>query len=259
VGPPMIPIQDINTPRKQRFPFVNLGLILLNIIVFVKEVTIQPAAEANCFVYSYSFDPAVLANKISVPAAYTAYCPHSAFHPPWAVLTIFTAMFLHASILHIAGNMIFLYVFGDNVEDRLGHLGYLLFYLACGVAAAIVQTIAVVALHAGPADLPNLGASGAIAGVLGSYLLLFPRAKIRTLVFLGIIFFFTTLSAVLVILAWFALQLLDGYLTLNSAGAASGGGVAYFAHIGGFAFGFVLTLLLKPILAKQPTPDYMAT
>lgn len=116
----MIPIQDINTPRRQRFPFVNLGLILLNIVVFVKEVTIQPAPEANCFVYSYSFDPAVLANKISEPSAYTTFCQHSAFHPPWAVLTIFTAMFLHASILHIAGNMIFLYVFGDNVEDRLG-------------------------------------------------------------------------------------------------------------------------------------------
>src|SRR6185437_5544355 len=146
--------------------------------------------------------------------------------------------------------------FGDNVEDRFGHLGYLAFYLACGVAAALAQTAVIIATNAGGADIPNLGASGAIAGVLGAYLLLFPRAKVRTLIFVGILFFFTTLSAVLVILIWFVLQLLDGYLTLNAAGAASGGGVAYFAHVGGFLIGVIITLVLKPFLPRE-TPDYM--
>jgi membrane associated rhomboid family serine protease len=253
----MIPLQAINTPKRQSFPWVNIGLILANIAVFIKEITLQ-GADSNCFVYAYSFDPAVLAHKIAESSAYAQYCQHSAFHPPPAWLTIFTAMFIHASILHIGGNMLFLYVFGDNVEDRLGHLLYLAFYLVCGVIAALAQTFAIITLHAGPADLPNLGASGAIAGVMGAYLLLFPRAKIRTLVFLGIIFFFTTLSAVLVILVWFVLQLLDGYLTLNSAGAASGGGVAYFAHIGGFTAGLLITLLLKPFLPRE-TPSYLTS
>ncbi len=253
----MIPLQDVNTPKQQSFPWVNIGLILANIAVFIKEITLQGAA-SNCFVYAYSFDPAVLAGKIAESSAYAQYCHHAAFHPPPSWITIFTAMFLHASILHIGGNMLFLYVFGDNVEDRLGHLRYLAFYLVCGVIAALVQTVAVIALHAGPADLPNLGASGAIAGVLGAYLLLIPRARVRTLVFLGIIFFFTTLPAVLVILVWFVLQLLDGYLTLNAAGAASGGGVAYFAHIGGFVAGALIALLLKPFLARAK-PGYLAT
>jgi membrane associated rhomboid family serine protease len=251
----MIPLQDINTPQRQSFPWVNTGLIIANIAVFIKEITL-PTTDSNCLVYAYSFDPAVLANRIAVPSAYVQYCQHSAFHPPAAWITIFTAMFLHASILHIGGNMLFLYIFGDNVEDRFGHLGYLAFYLACGVAAALAQTAVIIATNAGGADIPNLGASGAIAGVLGAYLLLFPRAKVRTLIFVGILFFFTTLSAVLVILVWFVLQLLDGYLTLNAAGAASGGGVAYFAHVGGFLIGVIITLLLKPFLPRE-TPGYM--
>ncbi len=251
----MIPLQDINTPQRQKFPWVNIGLILANIAVFIKEITLPPA-QSNCLVYAYSFDPAVLANRIAEPSAYAQYCQHSMFHPPAAWITIFTAMFLHASVLHIGGNMLFLFIFGDNVEDRFGHLGYLAFYLVCGVAAALLQTAVLVATNVGGADVPNLGASGAIAGVLGAYLLLFPRAKVRTLVFLGIIFFFTTLSAGLVILVWFVLQLLDGYLSLNSAGANSGGGVAYFAHIGGFLAGFVITLLLKPLIGRE-TPEYM--
>jgi membrane associated rhomboid family serine protease len=247
----MIPLQAIDAPPRQRFPFVNLALIAANIAVFVYELTL-PSAQSNCFTLAYSLDPAALTRHVAVPAAYAAQCHGSMYALPPAWLTIFTGMFLHASILHIAGNMIFLFVFGDNVEDRFGHLGYLAFYLVCGVAAALAQTAVMPS-----ADIPTLGASGAIAGVLGAYLLLFPRARVRTLIFLGIIFFFTTLSAALLILLWFLLQLLDGYLTLNSASASSVGGVAYFAHVGGFAVGFLITLLLKPFLPKQP-PAYLA-
>ncbi|HKD75145.1 MAG TPA: rhomboid family intramembrane serine protease [Ktedonobacterales bacterium] len=245
----MIPLQDIDTPPRQSFPFVNTALILANVVVFIREATFGSAHTLNCFIDAYGFNPAVLTHHATVPATYISdACQGSGFAllPAW--LTIFTAMFLHASILHIAGNMVFLFVFGDNVEDRLGHIGYLAFYLVCGVAAALAQTIA------GPtANLPNLGASGAIAGVLGSYLLLFPRARVRTLVFAGILIFFTTISAILVILAWFILQLLDGYLSLASTATAQGG-VAYFAHIGGFAAGFLITLAVKPFL--PPIPSY---
>jgi membrane associated rhomboid family serine protease len=252
----MIPLQDINTPPKQSFPFVNIALIVVNVLVFIREFTFPTAQATNCFVATYSFDPAVLTHHIAVPAAYAAaHCQTAGFAvlPAWA--TIFTAMFLHASILHIGGNMIFLFVFGDNVEDKFGHLGYLGFYLICGVAATLAQTAAVFLFNQ-PADLLNLGASGAIAGVLGSYLLLFPHARVRTLIFLGIIFFFTTLSAVLVIIVWFLLQLLDGYLSVSSTGAAAADGVAYFAHVGGFVAGLLITLALKPLLPAD-VPAYM--
>lgn len=246
----MIPIADVNTPPRQSFPWVNTALILANIAVFLKELTL-PAAASNCFTYTFSFDPAVLTQHIAAPGAYAQlHCStYYALPSPW--LTVVTAMFLHAGFLHIAGNMLFLFIFGDNVEDKFGHLGYLIFYLVCGIAAAGLQT----AIQPN-VDIPNLGASGAIAGVLGAYLLLFPRARVRGLIFLGIIFFFTTLSAIFFILFWFALQIFDGYVALNSAGTAMQGGVAYFAHIGGFAAGFIITLLLKPFLPRD-LPTYM--
>jgi membrane associated rhomboid family serine protease len=225
---------------------VNLALILANIAVFVREVTL-PEASSNCFVYTYSFDPAVLTHHALAPASYAAaQCAALGYTLPPAWVTIFTAMFLHASLIHIGGNMLFLFIFGDNVEDKFGHLGYLVFYFICGGVASLAQTLIIP-----NADLPNLGASGAIAGVLGAYLILFPRARVRGLIFLGIIFFFTTLSAVIFILFWFALQVLDGYVSLNGAGGQVDGGVAYFAHIGGFVAGFVLALVLKPILPKD--------
>jgi len=243
----MIPLQDINTPRRQTFPFVTTAIILVNIAVFVYELTLTQQS-ATCFSYAYSFDPAVITGKVAVPAAYAASCAGSSFHliTPWA--TAITAMFLHAGLIHIVGNMLFLFVFGDNVEDRFGHLGFLIFYLFCGIAADLAQT-----LINPSADIANLGASGAIAGVLGSYLLLFPRARIRTFVFLGIIGFLTTISAIVVIVIWFLLQLFDGYASLNMAGANNQGGIGYFAHIGGFLAGFIITLLLKPLLPANKT------
>src|SRR5919108_4515629 len=152
--------------------------------------------------------------------------------PPPTLLTVLTAMFMHGSILHIAGNMLFLWIFGNNVEDSMGPVKFLVFYLLGGIAAAALQ----IAINPG-SEIPNLGASGAVAGVLGGYLVLFPRARVVTVIF--IIFFFTIieLPAMLFLGIWILQQLLFGYFDLNSAGDS--GGVAYFAHIGGFAFGLL--------------------
>ncbi len=242
----MFPFQDVNTPPRRGFPIVMWGLVLVNVLVFIKEVTLSQG-DATCFIYAYSFDPAVLTHHLAAPGQYTQLCQHSSFHtiPAWA--TIFTAMFLHASILHIGGNMLFLLIFGDNVEDALGHVGFLLFYFVCGVAAALAQTAAQSFIGIG-LDTPNLGASGAIAGVLGSYLLLFPGARVRTLFILGFIPIFASVPAVMLILLWFGLQLLNGYATLTPAGAALQDNVAYFAHVGGFIAGFLITLAARPLI-----------
>jgi membrane associated rhomboid family serine protease len=151
---------------------------------------------------------------------------------PSTWITLFTAMFMHGSLLHIGGNMLFLWIFGNNVEDSMGPVKFLLFYLLGGIAAAGLQ----IAIGPG-SEIPNLGASGAVAGVLGGYLLLFPRARVITVIF--IIFFFTIveLPALLILGFWFVQQVLFGYFDLNSAGDE--GGVAYFAHIGGFVFGLL--------------------
>jgi len=246
----MIPLQDIDTPPRQSFPFVNTGLIIINVLVFLREVTLPSAEASNCFVGAFSYDPAFFTNHVTVPAAYVG-CAGTGYPllPAWG--TLLTAMFLHSGIAHIGFNMLYLFIFGDNVEDRFGHIGYLVFYLFCGALASLAQTFV-----ATTADIPNLGASGAIAGVLGAYLILFPHARVRTLIFLGFFGFFTTLSAILVIVGWFALQLFDGFLTLNTAGATMQGGTAYFAHIGGFVTGLVIALALKRYLPSD-LPTYM--
>ncbi len=148
-------------------------------------------------------------------------------------VTIFTSMFMHGGWLHLGGNMLYLFIFGDNVEDRFGHLKYLIFYLLCGVAATFAQL-----MFSLGSDVPNLGASGAIAGVLGAYLLMFPQGRIRVL--LGL--FVTQVPAVIVIGLWIALQFLNGFGAI--ANTAQTGGVAYMAHVGGFLAGLILTVLL---------------
>jgi len=157
---------------------------------------------------------------------------------------------LHAGWLHIGGNMLFLYIFGDNVEDRMGHFPYLVFYLFCGVIASIAQ----VAVDPN-SSIPSLGASGAIAGVLAAYLVLFPWAKVRTIIFIFIFFTIVTLPAIVLIGLWFLLQFFDGVASLGSA-QQSMGGVAYFAHVGGFVTGLVITLLLRPLLKPPPDISY---
>jgi membrane associated rhomboid family serine protease len=250
----MIPIGDVHLTRRQSFPFINIALILANIAVFVYQVT-RPEQASVCFTYAYSYTPAVILGQEQIPSAYAlSGCAVSQYHliPAWE--TVFTSMFLHGGLLHIGGNMLFLYVFGDNVEDRLGHLWYLIFYLFCGAVATATQTAALILSHMGGLDVPNLGASGAIAGVLGAYLIFFPSARVRTLIFLGIIFFITTIPAVILIIIWFLLQLFDGFASVNAADT----GVAYFAHIGGFVVGLIIAIFVSIMnpRAKPRSYDY---
>ena len=243
----MIPIKDYAGPRR-RLPWITWGLIAVNVVVFLYQVSL--GADAQAFMFAYSVVPVALTHGIpqtslpGVPA-------HIPFHTPSPVyLTLITSMFLHAGWLHIGGNMLFLYIFGDNVEDRMGHIPYLLFYLFCGVVAGITQ----VAVDPG-SSIPSLGASGAIAGVLTAYLVLFPLARVRTIIF--IVFFFTivTLPAFVLIGIWFLLQFLDGVAALSNVQQGMGG-VAYFAHVGGFVTGLVITFLLRPWLRPPASVSY---
>ncbi len=208
----MLPIGDDNSARRT-VPVVTYGLIALNILFFIVELS-----GGDAFIQKWAF----------VPSRFVA-------NPIADFLTLFTSMFMHAGWLHLGGNMLYLWIFGDNVEDRFGHLMFLLFYLVCGLAATFAQ----LAFSIG-SDIPNLGASGAIAGVLGSYILLFPQGRVSVLQGQRTV----QVPALIVIGMWIVLQLFSG---IGSISAADTGGVAYMAHIGGFVAGFVLTFLLKGI------------
>jgi membrane associated rhomboid family serine protease len=198
-------------------------LVVVNLAVFGYEVYLGYSggdAMLRAFVSRWAFNPTRLAVAPGSPSVW---------------LTALTAMFLHAGWIHVGGNMLYLWIFGNNVEDRLGPWRFLAFYLVCGVAATAAQTLA-----SGPVDIANLGASGAVAGVLGAYLLLFPRARVLVAVFIVIVFELTLVPAWIVIIVWFAVQLASGIASIGPATAL--GGVAYFAHVGGFATGMILTL-----------------
>lgn len=216
----MIPLKDDNPTRT--FPFVNILLIVVNIAVFLYELTL-PARTAKAF----------LLTNATVPLRIPAYLAGDvgfklAFYP------LFTSMFLHGGWLHLLGNMLFLYVFGDNVEDEFGHLGYLIFYLSCGIGSGLIHVL--FNLHS---SLPAVGASGAISGVMGAYALLFPRARVLMLFFI----FLIPVPAVIVLGYWFVLQFLEGVGGLGET--MSSGGVAWWAHIGGFVMGFVIAAIVK--------------
>ena len=236
----MIPISDPDLARR-RLPVVNIGLMALNILVFLYEFVF--IGDETRFVYTYGLIPAELTSREDfpfvcalvipgIPEIPRVLCPPEFLidnigtpGPTW--ITLFTSMFIHGGLLHIGSNMLYLWVFGDNIEDTLGHIPYLIFYLAAGLAAAGAQIMVDT-----QSQVPMVGASDAIAGVLGAYLVLHPRSRIRTLV----IYFFITvirIPAVLLLGFWFFLQFFSG---LGSLGA-QGGGVAYWAHIGGFAMG----------------------
>jgi membrane associated rhomboid family serine protease len=219
----MIPLSDDN-PSQLR-PVVTIGLIVTCIVVFLWQLGHDPDA-SQALVYAYGLVPSVLFHISSLP-------PEVAVVPP--ALTVVTSMFLHGGWLHLIGNMLYLWIFGDNVEDSMGHARFIVFYLLCGVTAALTQ-----AIPDPQSDLPMIGASGAISGVLGAYLLLFPRA--RVLVLVPIVFIFTTLRlpAAFVLGLWFLLQALNGLYN-----ADAGGGVAFRAHIGGFVAGMALVMLFK--------------
>ena len=212
----MIPLRDQNPTRTT--PIVNYLIIAANIVMFMWEMS-----------FGRNLD-SVLMNVAFVPARF--WIPR--FFVP-NMITIFISMFLHGGFLHIAGNMLYLWIFGDNIEERLGHWKYLLFYLLCGFGATLSH-----AFFNPTSGVPAIGASGAIAGVLGAYLILFPRAQVTTLI---PIFFFITireLPAIFILGLWFVLQFFSGIGSLGAAGAEQAGGVAYFAHIGGFVLGMIL-------------------
>lgn len=227
----MIPLKD-TTPRRS-FPAITILLIVVNVIVFVHQLELSPAA-SEAFIQTYGLVPA----KIQMALAGRHYSIQDAFVP------LFTCMFLHGGILHILGNMWFLWIFGGNVEDRLGRLVYLAFYLVCGIASGISQ----VAFSWG-SHIPAIGASGAISGVLGAYIIFFPRSRILSLVPLFIIWFFWRVPAMIFIGLWFVLQFLSG---IGSLGATEAGGVAWWAHVGGF----ILGVLLARIVAQRPRRQF---
>ncbi len=207
----MIPLYD--TLRSRRFPLVNWMLIIANALVFLYELKIGPSA-LNGFIRTWGLTPEKL------------------FRDPSTMwVTIFTAMFLHGGWLHIISNMWVLAIFGDNVEDRLGKFSYLVFYLLSGTAAALLEAYILPTSRD-----PMIGASGAIAGVLGAYLILFPRARVASLVPVFFIFTLIEIPAVIFLLFWFVSQLFSGLLALEGADA---GGIAWWAHVGGFLFGMI--------------------
>ena len=239
----MFPLKD-NIPT-ENFPVVTVALIVLNVLAyfFFQHGTItlgDPSGQdylQNLFDYAYI--PRELVDGVQcVPdsAFSSVTCSKGVTGQPPVVLTIFTAMFMHGGLLHLGGNMLFLWIFGNNVEDSMGPVRFVAFYLLGGLAATGLQTVIDTS-----SAVPNIGASGAIAAVLGGYLLLFPRARVITVIF--IIFFFTIveLPALIFLVIWFAQQAVFGYFGLGAGG--DGGGVAYFAHIGGFAFGLLAVKL----------------
>ena len=236
----VFPLYDDNTDRST-FPYVNYIIIALNIIVFV---LFQKLGTDTSFTYSFSTVPQEIMTGTDVvtPARVVEYAGQEVRIPglgptPLSVyLTLFTSMFMHGGIAHIAGNMLFLWIFGDNIEDRLGHVRYTIFYLLCGLIASLAHVFTTAAFAGEQADLlvPSLGASGAISGVLGGYMLLHPSRRVTVILFR----FLTDVPAWVAIGIWFAFQLISG-LGILGAGSQQGG-VAYAAHIGGFVAGLVL-------------------
>ncbi len=225
----MIPLRDLNPARS--FPAITAALIIANVLVFLYQIS-MPVRQLNQFVLAYALKPYDLTHSLGAA---------SAIGLPVAV-TIFTAMFMHGGWLHIIGNMLYLWIFGNNVEDRLGHVLFLIMYLGWGVVAALAQ----VAVDPN-SRVPMLGASGAIAGVLGAYLVMFPTAKVDTLVTLG--FFLTSyrLPAWLVIGFWIVIQFFNGALSL---GVSTNEGVAYFAHIGGAVAGLFVGFVVRAFASR---------
>jgi membrane associated rhomboid family serine protease len=207
----MFPIGDDDSARRT-VPLVTYALIALNVLFFIVELS-----GGDAFIMKWAF----------VPSRFMS-------NPIGDSLTLFTSMFMHAGWVHLGGNMLYLWIFGDNVEDRLGYAKFILFYLVCGLAATFSQLVFSIG-----SNIPNLGASGAIAGVLGGYVLMFPQGRVSVLQGKRVV----KVSALVVIGLWIVLQFFSGIGSI--ANVAETGGVAYMAHIGGFISGFVLTFLLR--------------
>jgi hypothetical protein len=215
----MIPLKDDNPTRT--FPFINIALIAVNVLVFFYQATLPP----------HAYKAFLMANA-TIPMRIPAFLAgHLGFQ--MAFYPMFASMFLHGGLMHLLGNMLFLYVFGDNVEDAFGHVPYLIFYLFCGIGSDLVHI-----LFNLNSSLPAIEASGAISGVMGAYVVMFPRARVLMLFFI----FLIPIPAVFVLGYWFVLQFLSG---IGELGAAATGGVAFWAHIGGFLIGMVIALMAK--------------
>jgi membrane associated rhomboid family serine protease len=213
----MIPIKDDNPTST--IPYVTVGIIAVNVAIFIFQMLMSPS-EGRAFIFRTAAIPFEITHFSDVQ-------PQNFVPPP---LTLFTAMFVHGGFLHLGGNMLYLWIFGDNIEDRIGHMRFLLFYLATGVVASLFHVV----IHSN-STVPMIGASGAVAGVLGAYFLLFPRAHVLTLI---IFFFFVhmvRIPAMVFLGLWFAFQILS---------TAGGGGIAWYAHIGGFLAGSLAVVLM---------------
>ena len=234
----MIPLRDNNPTRTT--PYVLYGIISLNILVFLVQLTgvldnltmIPYSVIHNVRVQLATQNGGILVDQYGKPIMHPLSIGP---HPQW--ITIFTSMFMHGGFMHIAGNMLYLWIFGNNIEDALGHVKFLLFYLMAGVAAALLHIY--MSLGGVSAAIPTLGASGAIAGVLGAYVVLYPRAKVDTLLMLGWFWDMIQIPAYFVLGVWFLMQLTGTFGT----GGQIGGGVAYWAHVGGFVSGMILIFL----------------
>lgn len=251
----LFPIADDNTGRTTT-PVINYTLIAINILVFV---FLQGLGSNEKFTYAYSTVPAEIitgkdivtrpvmvqnltGQRMEMPGLQPTLIP--------VYLTLITSMFMHGGIAHIFGNMLFLFIFGDNIEDRLGHIRYLIFYLVCGVLASLAHVFATVAMASDSSSLlvPSLGASGAISGVLGGYLLLFPTNRVMVI----LSWFLVPVPAFVAIGLWFVFQLISGLGMLGSGSQA--GGVAYAAHIGGFIAGLLLIKVFE--IGRRPPDRY---
>lgn len=223
----MIPIRD--TIRSETYPIINSLLIAINVVVFFIEVSQGERLDGFIKVYGL------------VPARYSVPQISAFFTTGQQVFSFLTFMFLHGGVFHLVGNMWFLYIFGDNVEDRLGHLRYLLFYMLCGLASGVSHLV--INWHS---VIPTIGASGAIAGIMGAYFILYPKAKVLTLVPIFIFFQFIELPAFVFLGIWFLFQ------SLSAAGvSAQAGGIAWWAHVGGFVFGIVFLKLFELLPASS--------
>lgn len=219
----MFPIRDHNPSRQT--PYVTYALIAINVVVFISYWSLFADQRAlQLFFYDWAMTPALVSQQGNYA-------------------TLFTSMFLHGGLMHLAGNMLFLYIFGDNLEDEMGHLGYTLFYIASGLGAGLAH------LAAAPySQVPTVGASGAIAGVMGGYLLLFPKARVDVLLIFIVFVKLMPVPAWLMLAIWFGLQLFSGI-----GSDPTGGGVAYWAHAGGFVIGLILAV---PVFLKRGGPAF---
>ncbi len=226
-----LPLKDMNPTS--RAPVVTIGLIVINVLVYFYQMSLGP--QGNIIIASLGATPFEITRFTDLVGQYGYNVQHFEGPNP-VILTLITSMFLHGSLLHLGGNMLYLWIFGNNIEDILGPIKFLFFYLLCGFFAHAMH------IASDPSSvIPTVGASGAVAGLLGAYLIAYPNARVLTLMFIFIFIRMTVLPAFVIIIFWFVLQIFSGFASLAGR---QGGGVAWFAHIGGFLGGIALILLM---------------